>query len=324
MPLNTNHLTPKRTRPLQSPQMNTRQTFLSIGYLVLTIGLAAIPETAHAGTCFVWRVTNTPTPCYLVGTLHALRARDYPLPAGCYQALEDSKRLVFEMRMLDPGSKFAEKFCRAAAYPDGDYIQRHVHPKTWEIIKASFGKQSMLGHGFWVGKHYVEHGVEQLRPWAIAGFWYGIPGYSDAFSDLGVDDSLAYEGKRKGKELGALETDDEHVEVLRGMDDTESELLLLDPIVHRDKEKGWEEQLRTAWKHGDIAGVREHLARFGNLNPGAHVKLLDHRNIKWIPKIKAEFSSGKPTSIVVGSGHMLGPNGLIALLEKQGYQFEQL
>jgi len=48
------------------------------------------------------------------------------------------------------------------------------------------------------------------------------------------------------------------------MDDIESELLLLDAIVHRDKEKGWEEQLRTAWKHVDIAEVREYIARFGS------------------------------------------------------------
>ena len=304
--------------------MNTSHYSRLTASLALASALTAIPLTTNAGSCFVWRATNTQVPCYLVGTLHALRARDYPLPAGYDQAFSNSKRFVFEMRMMDPASEFAKKFSKAAAYPDGDYIQRHVHPKTWEIIKASFGKQNMLGHSFWVGNHYVEHGVEQLRPWAIAGFWYGIPGYSDVFSDLGVDGHFAYEGHRMGKELGALESDDEHVEVLRGMDDIESELLLLDAIVNRDKEKGWEEKLRTAWKHGDIAGVREYMARFGNLNPGAHVKLLDYRNIKWIPKIKAEFSSGKPTSAVVGSGHMLGPNGLIALLRKQGYQFEQL
>jgi uncharacterized protein YbaP (TraB family) len=60
------------------------------------------------------------------------------------------------------------------------------------------------------------------------------------------------------------------------------------------------------------------------LNRGAYLRLFDERNIKWIPQIKAEFNSGKPTSIVVGSGHMLGPNGLIALLDRSGYKFEQL
>lgn len=124
--------------------------------------------------------------------------------------------------------------------------------------------------------------------------------------------------------MAGLETVDEHVEVLHGMDDTESEIMLLDAIVHRDKRKAWEIQSRSAWKRGDIAGVRENMARWGNLNPGAYVRLLDERNIKWIPKIKADFDSGKPTSIVVGAGHMLGPKGLIALLERKGYKFEQL
>jgi uncharacterized protein YbaP (TraB family) len=43
-----------------------------------------------------------------------------------------------------------------------------------------------------------------------------------------------------------------------------------------------------------------------------------------VPKIRAELNSGKPTSIVVGANHMLGPTGLIALLQRNGYKFEQL
>jgi uncharacterized protein len=291
--------------------------------LALAIALSAIPETVQAGTCFVWRVTNTKAPCYLVGTMHALSARDWPLPKGYYQALQDSKRLVFEMKP-DPQSQFPAKFVRAATYPKGDSVQRHVHPKTWEIIRVNFGKKNWLGKPIRLGRYRVQHGVEQLRPWAIASIFYGIPGYNDVQSRFGVDAHFRYEGKRKGKELAGLETGDEHVEVLRGMNDVESEIMLLDAIVHRDKEKGWLQQLRTAWRHGDIAGMRENMARWGNLNPGAYVRLLDERNIKWIPQIKAEFGSGKPTSIVVGAGHMLGPNGLIALLDRSGYKFEQL
>jgi hypothetical protein len=255
--------------------------------------------------------------------MHALSAHDWPLPKAYYQALQDSKRLVFEMKP-DPQRQFPAKFVRAATYPQGDSLERHVHPKTWEIIRVNFTKVHMLGKPFRVSGYYVQHGVEQLRPWAIASIFYGIPGYNDVQSRFGVDAYFRYEGKRKDKELAGFETVDEHVDVLHGMNDIESEIMLLDVIVHRDKEKGWLQQLRTAWKHGDIAGVRENMARWGNLNPGAYVRLLDERNRRWTPQIKSEFDSGKPTSIVVGAGHMLGPNGLIALLERKGYKFEQL
>jgi uncharacterized protein YbaP (TraB family) len=223
-----------------------------------------------------------------------------------------------------PPADYREKFLRAATYPNGDYLERHVHPKTWEIINVNFRKTGWMGKPFHLGNIYVPHGIEQLRPWAIASIFYRIPGYSNVFSKFGVDNYLAFEGRRRHAELAGLETEDEHINVLGGLGDLESEVLLLDSIVHRDKRKGWDEHLRSSWKRGDITGVREELARWANLNPGAFVRLLDERNIRWVPKIKAEFDSGKPTSIVVGCNHMLGPNGLLALLEHSGYKFEQL
>jgi len=50
-----------------------------------------------------------------------------------------------------------------------------------------------------------------------------------------VDNYFAFNGRRMGKEIGALETTEEHIEVLRGMNDIESELILLDTLVRGDK-----------------------------------------------------------------------------------------
>jgi hypothetical protein len=45
---------------------------------------------------------------------------------------------------------------------------------------------------------------------------------------------------------------------------------------------------------------------------------IDDRNKKWIPQIRESLAS-KRTFIAVGAGHLGGPNGLIRLLEKEGY-----
>jgi uncharacterized protein YbaP (TraB family) len=82
--------------------------------------------------------------------------------------------------------------------------------------------------------------------------------------------------------------------------------------------------MRAAWKKGDTTTMWQEGQRFRNIDPGADARLLDLRNVKWVPKIRAEMETGKPTAIVVGSAHMLGPNGLIALLKRNGIQFEQL
>ena len=290
-----------------------------------SIGLAFtfFGATGNAATCCVWRVTNATAPFYLVGTLHALSSNDYPLPAGYNQALHDSQRLLFEIKP-DPKSDFSKKLARASAYPKGDDIRRHVHPKTWQILGVNFKAANLLGRSFRIGDVYLEQGMPQLRPWAIAFIFYGIRGYSDVYSRLGVDNHLAFEAKRAHKELAGLESDDEHIEVLRGMNDVESELILLDAIVHRDTKSADYKQARDAWKRGDAAALWAEHQRFRNLDPGADVRLLDLRNVKWVPRIRAEINSGKPTSIVVGAGHMLGPNGLISLLQRNGYKFEQL
>ena len=59
-------------------------------------------------------------------------------------------------------------------------------------------------------------------------------------------------------------------------------------------------------------------------SPGADVRLLDERNVKWIPRIKAEMKTGVPTAIVAGTLHFCRPNGVVQLLQRGGYKIEQL
>lgn len=296
--------------------MNTR-TIVSLvaGCLVATA------FTARAN-CFVWKVTNTKAPCYLVGTIHSLSSSDYPLPKPYIQALDDSKRLVFECH-FDPTGDYSKRFDKAMSYPATDGVQRHVHPKTWEIISTKFSQHSMIGQDAWLGQVYLRNGIQQLKAWGIAWCFYGIPGYSDLNAD-GVDDYLFRKAKMAGKERDGLETEDEHIEVLRGLNDIESELVLLEAWTYREKWRGENKADREAWKRGDTTAIWKSEQRMRNLNPGADVRLLDMRNVKWIPKIRADFDSGVPTSIVVGCAHMLGPNGLVSLLQRNGYKFEQL
>jgi uncharacterized protein YbaP (TraB family) len=249
------------------------------GLTIIAGCVFACTASTNAGTCCVWRVTNTRAPCYLVGTMHALSGNDYRLPEGYYQVLRDSKRLVFEMNP-DLGSDFHEKFCRAAAYPKGDDVRRHVHPKTWQILVVSFMNARLFGRGMKVGDYYLEYGMQQLRPWAIAAIFYGVRGYSDIHNYYGVDNYFARQARHSGKELAGLETVDEHVEVMHGMNDVESEIILLETIVYRDKKRDELNETRAAWRRGDAASLWALTQRDRNLNPSAEIRLLDSRNVK--------------------------------------------
>ncbi len=78
--------------------------------------------------CCVWRVTNAKAPFYLVGSIHALNKKDYPLPRPYELALKDAGRLLFE---FDPnrGLEFEKKLAAAGKYPPGQNIRSKIDPK---------------------------------------------------------------------------------------------------------------------------------------------------------------------------------------------------
>ncbi|MDQ3545680.1 MAG: TraB/GumN family protein [Verrucomicrobiota bacterium] len=277
---------------------------------------------ARAATACVWRVTDAPAPFYLVGTIHALSGKDHPLPKPYYEALKQSQQFFFEVD-LHAKSDFGKRFVRAATYPKGDDIRRHIHPKTWDFLATRFRRSNYLGKDFHIDDHHVT-GIQELRPWAIVSFIWGVNGYSDLSGKYGVDNYLFYQARRAGKPCGALATTAEHVEVLRGMADIDAELMLLDALVRGDKRRDDFNAVRAGWKRGDVGPIVAEQKRERAINLGAQIRLLDYRNLRWIPKIERAMKSGVPTSIVAATGHFYGPNNVIELLQKRGHKIEQL
>src|SRR5882724_5845452 len=77
--------------------------------------------------CCVWRVVNSEAPFYLVGSIHALSKKDYPLLGPYDLALKDSTRFVFE---FDPtrAEEGEKKFEAAAKYPRRQDIRSKFDP----------------------------------------------------------------------------------------------------------------------------------------------------------------------------------------------------
>src|ERR1700732_164842 len=197
---------------------------------------------AQAGTCCVWRVTSVSHPFYLVGSSHALTAHDYPLAPGYKEALETSQRFLFEYNpKLDEA--FGKQFQASAKYPKGQDIRSHIHPQTYLYLVKAFRISSLDPNAFL-----------PYRPWAFAGLW-GIRGYSDLRSSLGLDNHFYNKARRAGKEIDGLEGVKEHVDVLAKMTDIESEIILLDSIVRYNKNLsgGDAQKMHAAWQHGDVA-----------------------------------------------------------------------
>ena len=273
--------------------------------------------------CCVWRVTNAEAPFYLVGSIHALSKKDYPLPAPYDRALKDSIRFVFE---FDPnrGAEFEKKFEAAAKYPPGQDIRSKIDPALLTWLRQNIltlqpdsrrGKRAQVA-GFDSELRY--------KPWWIAQHLAAPASYSKSSASRGLDNYFVDHAKVAGKEIAGLESVDEHVSVLGGMSDRDGEFMLRDALTQpNDGEKEFS-RMYKAWRRGDTDALWAGDARLRRDAPSIAARLVDNRNVKWVPRIEAELKSGKPTAIVAGALHFSGPRSVIALLQKRGYQIEQL
>src|SRR5882724_13161572 len=86
--------------------------------------------------CCVWRVNNAKAPFYLVGSIHALSKKDYPLPAPYEIALRDSRRFLLE---FDPNRhvEFEKKFEAAGKYPRGQDIRSKIDPELLAWLRQN-------------------------------------------------------------------------------------------------------------------------------------------------------------------------------------------
>ena len=280
-------------------------SFASVTLLVL---FCLLPRSAFASSC-VWKVTGPGGgTIYLGGSVHALRSGDYPLPAAYNRAFDASSRVVFEN---DPkaGSREAKELVRAGMYPKGDTLKNHVDPRTYAYIRRFFALVNV-----------PETEFPKCRPWLL-NVLLSSPSYEHW--QLGIERYLQRRAATKSKAVSGLESPKEHNSFFVDLNDRESEALLLILFINAARE-GTSASMISAWRRGDVEMLNRILRESFQDFPSLARRLIDMRNQNWLPKIDGYLRSGQTYFVVVGAGHMGGPNGLLALLKARGCQFEQL
>ena len=271
------------------------------------------PLVAEAASGCIWKITGpSGGTLYLGGSIHALRSTDYPLPSGYNRAFDASTRIALE---VDPKalSGSSESLSKAGKYPSGDSLKNHVDPRTYEYLKRVFGLLRI-----------PEEKFSRYRPWMLVLF-LDSPSQRGLSDDLGVDEFITQRARANNKPIAGLESAAEHASVFSGLNDRQSEALLLVqfiPAANGSFSGG--DKMMSAWRRGDI----EWLARSTHASysdfPAFGDRLLGQRNQRWIPKLEGYMKSGQTYFVVVGAAHLGGSDGLIALLRARNYKVEQL
>jgi uncharacterized protein len=275
----------------------------------LSLFNAEIAPASSNGQHFVWRITGGAAPIYLIGSLHALRGTDYPLPEIIDHAIQSSRRVLFEINPDRADATLLErKLSEAGTYPVHVTLEQKVSPKTFSDLKK-------------IARVRLSE-YEKRKPWAIAYFMLEHRGAKDFNTRLSIDRYI-YNRARGHSQIGGLETAGQFIQSLAGLSDAESETFLLEAIDYGERCPELLIETGVAWRSGDAQRMYRLYASRARRVSG-YWNWLERRQVTWLPRIEAAIKSGEPTMIVVGALHFTGPHSLLVMLRARGYQIEQI
>ena len=282
------------------------------GFCGYAISQEIKPVPAEEKKCMVWRYEGEKATVYIAGSIHALRKSDYPLPSPYDAAYEDSSKVVFEVA---GGKELGREIGRRGTYPEGETLSDHLDEELADYVDA-FLKASV--------KPEALDGIRRVRPWRLAlDITYATIAGFGAKGEFGVERHFMKKISKDGKPYEGLVDVKSHVASLADTsEETQAAMLkkTLDELKNAKKEY---EAMIEAWKTGNVAGISDILESYDEI-PGYREALLTRRNKLWMGKITGYINGDKNVLVVVGAAHLAGHDSVIALLEAEGIEGEQL
>lgn len=281
--------------------------------LVLTVALLA-PVEGQARN-FLWKAAGRQNTIYLVGSVHMLTKDYYPLSPVLDAAFKDSTLLVEEAdlgEMLSPESQLA--LLGRVMLPPAQSLDALVSPATFALV----------------GRHAAALGVpmeplKRFKPWYVALTLLGLEWQKAGFdSELGLDRHFYDRAKSEGKDVQGLETAAYQMSRFDEMTPAQQDHLLAESLKDLAGEQASVTTLANAWRAGDGAAVERIVFEGVKDDPLLYQRLLVERNRNWLPRLEALFARQGHAFVVVGAAHLVGPDGLLAMLKARGFSVEQM
>ena len=263
----------------------------------------------------VWKVSGKGQTLYLGGTLHMLSKNDFPLPPGYEDAYAQADTVVFE---TDIGAletpEFAAKSMEVLTYTNGQSLQDALSAKTFSLLQ-----HHLQSRGFPVERFLP------FKPAMVAVTLSMIEFSRMGMTSQGVDKFFYEKAMAENKQTEWFETPEEQLAFIASMGEGDADAFITYTLEDIKTLPDQIDVLKDAWKNGDMTAMYENTMKdFSTDYPAVYQKLLVDRNEAWLPQIQAMLDTPATEFVLVGTMHLAGSDGLIILLEKQGFTVTQL
>lgn len=286
---------------------------LSVALIALFLASATVSAKPDASRGFIWRVERDGRIGWMVGSIHVLSQEYYPLPEAMQKAYLRAVTLVEEIDLAETQSpEMIALVGSHAMYSGAQTLKSELSPETYQMLSERLAKAGVSIEAF-----------ERMRPWFLSITVMAAQLKSAGFdAALGLDKHFFDRSGSMGKKFRALETAGEQIQMLSGLPPKVQEAMLRETMEEGDTILKQMDKVGTAWKTGDPAALEEVVIKPMKDQPELYASLVVNRNRNWMPKIESCLGDGH-CFVVVGAAHLVGPEGLLALLRQKGYSVEQ-
>jgi uncharacterized protein YbaP (TraB family) len=291
-------------RPISSPALPQTTALRAPG---------ALPQGTRSlepGPGFAWSVAGKACVITLVGSIHVGFDGLYPLPEPVEAAFRQSTALAMELALdQEPPERIAELMMTEAMLPKGQTLRDCLSDKTWTQYQ-SFAKKHGDQAAFF----------DRFRAWFVAVFLSGEQATVDGYdANRGID--IHFFNQRGSRRVIGVEKAEQHIKALADLPAATQELMLaeqLDAMNQKDDELA---DLVKLWKKGDAEGLaREMFAEFAEPEYApVYDALIVQRNIKMTQQIETWLVGKERIFVVLGAGHFVGKDGIVAQLQRDGW-----
>jgi len=258
----------------------------------------------------LWTVHSKTAKVYLFGSIHLLPANVVWHTPEIDRAMDSASTFMFEAPLDDAGKAQVTQFVREhGALPQGTTLRSLLPPKTLAAYEQALAAANLMpeqldGERPWLAAIMLDVAYLQHMHYVVAD---------------GVDLQVFAYATAHNKQVRTFETPAQQLSLFMPKDQ-KLEIAEFDAnLKDFQSEESTIGAMIDAWGAGDAKSVGRLMNKSLDAEPGARKLLIDDRNKNWIKVLDDVLAKPGVTFVTVGTGHLVGPGGVPALLRKQGY-----
>jgi hypothetical protein len=280
--------------------------------LVVAATLAAPPAGALALPA-MWTVHGSHATAVLFGSVHLLPTGVQWEPPALAEALAHADEIWFELPIdAATGARAQALVIEKGAQPKGVSLFDDLNAKDAERLRRACDEVGV-----------PPQVLAPMRPWlAEVTLSLAQDARAGAKPSEGVEQQLSQQVGAKVKRR-AFETPEQQINFLAAAPRAEQNASLRETLTEVADDPGLYDRAVKAWLSGDLASLRkDSLQSLIKASPAMYRRLIVDRNRRWAAVLDQRLKEEGEIVVVVGAGHLLGPDGLPALLRARGYAID--